>query len=69
MSMIKTTLTLLLVFSPALTSEAKALDISRAQESIVVIETDVGQGSGVLLESNGVLVTNLHVIETRQTFQ
>ena len=68
MSMIKTTLTLLLVFSPALTSEAKALDISRAQESIVVIEPDVGQGSGVLLESNGVLVTNLHVIEDASDF-
>ncbi len=41
----------------------QAMDISSARESIVVIETDTGQGSGVLLESSGVIVTNLHVIE------
>lgn len=45
------------------TATVQALDIASAQEGIVVIETDTGQGSGVLLESSGVIITNLHVIE------
>ena len=56
-SIISFTLSLLFV------TAVQALDISSAQESIVVIETDTGQGSGVILESSGVIVTNLHVIE------
>ena len=42
---------------------AQAADLDGAQKAIVVIETDTGQGSGVLLESDGVIATNLHVIE------
>lgn len=54
------TFTLLsLLFAPIV----QAMDISSAQESIVVVETDTGQGSGVILESSGVIITNLHVIE------
>lgn len=43
---------------------AGAIEISEAQRAVVVVETDSGQGSGVLLESSGVLVTSLHVIES-----
>ena len=35
-----------------------------ALPAIVVIETDVGTGSGVILDASGVIATNFHVIET-----
>ena len=51
---------IILLFS---TTPTQAADIAGAQKALVVIETDAGQGSGVLLESGGVIATNLHVIE------
>lgn len=56
-------LILLVIFPLVFTTSVYALDIASARNAIVVIETDGGQGSGVLLDSNGVIVTNLHVIE------
>ena len=37
--------------------------ISDTSASIVVIESDSSQGSGVLIGSSGLIVTNLHVLE------
>jgi serine protease Do len=44
---------------------AKSLEksIETASSAIVVINTNIAQGSGVLLSSDGVVVTNLHVLE------
>jgi S1-C subfamily serine protease len=38
-----------------------------ALPAIVVIETDVGTGSGVIIDASGVVATNYHVIETAGT--
>jgi hypothetical protein len=54
---------LFLTVLSAHTTAAKGLDISDMKRAVVVVETDVSQGSGVLLESSGIIVTNLHVIE------
>jgi len=47
--------------SPALAS--LELLIAEAKDSVVVIESSSSQGSGVLIDSSGVIVTNLHVLE------
>jgi serine protease DegQ len=36
--------------------------VAKVQPSVVAIVTDVGQGSGVVWDSNGVIVTNDHVV-------
>ena len=38
-----------------------------ALPAIVVIETDIGTGSGVIIDASGVVATNYHVIETAGT--
>lgn len=40
--------------------------IDKVSAAVVVIETDNRQGSGVLLSSDGVIATNLHVLEGAQ---
>ena len=35
----------------------------KARLSVVVIETDIGAGSGWIIDSDGIIVTNYHVIE------
>lgn len=36
--------------------------VERVQPSVVTIETDVGQGSGVIYQADGAIVTNNHVV-------
>jgi serine protease Do len=37
--------------------------VEKARPSVVVIETDIGAGSGWIVNSDGIIVTNYHVIE------
>ncbi|MFH1662393.1 MAG: trypsin-like peptidase domain-containing protein [Chloroflexota bacterium] len=37
--------------------------VEKAKPSVVVIETNIGAGSGWIIDSNGIIVTNYHVIE------
>jgi len=46
---------------PALPSFVEVVE--KARPSVVVIETDTGAGSGWIIDSNGIIVTNYHVIE------
>lgn len=42
--------------------------IAAASNAVVVVETDASQGSGVIVESHGVIVTNVHVLEDGTDF-
>jgi len=46
---------------PALPSFVEVVE--KARPSVVVIETDIGVGSGWIIDSGGIIVTNFHVIE------
>jgi serine protease Do len=46
---------------PALPSFVEVVE--KARPSVVVIETDIGVGSGWIIDSDGIIVTNFHVIE------
>jgi serine protease Do len=37
--------------------------VEKARPSVVVIETNIGAGSGWIIDSDGIIVTNYHVIE------
>lgn len=37
--------------------------VEKARPSVVIIETDIGAGSGWIIDSDGIIVTNYHVIE------
>lgn len=37
--------------------------VEKARPSVVIIETDIGAGSGWIIDSEGIIVTNYHVIE------
>ena len=60
---------LMAVFAVAVVSRSTALGaetlggIESASDAVVVINTGAGQGSGVILGSEGVIVTNLHVLD------
>jgi S1-C subfamily serine protease len=48
---------------PAATATLSTSDIAKqASPSVVTITTSTGQGSGVIADPNGLIVTNLHVI-------
>ncbi len=50
---------------PALPSFVEVVE--KARPSIVVIETETGAGSGWIIDADGVIVTNYHVIEDAAT--
>ena len=43
--------------------------IERVRSSVVLIETDAGRGSGVLISSDGYILTNWHVVEGYSSIQ
>ncbi|MDG0978486.1 MAG: S1C family serine protease [Halieaceae bacterium] len=43
--------------------------VSQAVKATVVIESDISQGSGVIVDKNGTIATSLHVLEDAQDLQ
>ena len=49
--------------SPGTTLTSFVEVVEKARPSVVVIETDIGTGSGWIIDADGIIVTNYHVIE------
>lgn len=43
--------------------------INQVIHSVVTVRTDIGQGSGFIIDSNGYIVTNAHVVDGGSTIQ
>lgn len=63
MKVFNLTATLLLATTATFSASSTDLNISDSMRTVVVVETNTSQGSGVLIDSSGIIVTNLHVIE------
>jgi hypothetical protein len=59
----KTVLSVLLVASSTAMAANTFESIESASDAVVVVNTGAGQGSGVILGSEGTIVTNLHVLD------
>ena len=70
LSTVVTAVLVLALLPTSLQVRANSLEdvISRVSEAVVVIETDQAQGSGVIVDSDGVVLTNVHVLEGASDF-